>query len=250
PWPAGVPCGVLPIWVCRSSDGGRTWSRADGVELPTKSRLAAAGTLTLSDRIVPFGDIIEIGAGKLGVCLYAWHPETKTHASYFFTSADDGGTWSIAGIIGPDGLNETTPLRLAGGELIACARTHWDGQPNQEQRLELFRSTDNGATWQRERPVTMPNEHPAHLLQLADGRILLTYGDRNAPNGIEVRLSDDGGRTWSPPERIAGFEGDGGYPATVELADGRMLTASYAERSALRSGYHMDTVTWRLPPKK
>jgi hypothetical protein len=260
----GPPSAVLPIWVCRSADGGRTWSRAEGVEPPSRSRLAADGGLTLSDRLIPFGDVIEIGGGKLGVCLYAWHPETKTHASYFFTSGDDGSTWSIAGIIGPDGLNETTPLRLADGNLIACARTYWDGQPGNEQRLELFRSIDNGATWQRERPVSTPHEHPAHLLQLADGRILLTYGDRNGggkwpdgspgsaalPHGIEVRLSGDGGRTWSPPERIAGFDGDGGYPATVELADGRLLTAFYAKRSALRDGYQMATVTWRLPSKQ
>jgi hypothetical protein len=246
----GPPSTMLPIWVCRSADGGRTWSHAESVELPTKSRLAAAGTLALSDRIIPFGDIIEIDGGKLGVCLYASHPETKKHASYFFTSADDGGSWSIAGIIGSDGLTETTPLRLADGDLIACARTHWDDQPGHEQRLEIFRSTDNGATWQRERPVTMPKEHPAHLVQLADGHILLTYGDRNGPCGIEVRLSGDGGRTWSPPERIAGFEGDGGYPATVEFADGRLLTAFYAQRTALHDGYQMATVTWRLPPNK
>ncbi len=259
----GPPSTILPIWVCRSGDGGRTWSHAEGVELPSKSRLAAAGTLAVSDRLIPFGDIIEVDEGTLGACLYAWHPETKMHASYFFTSGDDGGSWTLAGIISPDGLTETTPLRLADGDLIACARTHWDGQPNHEQRLELFRSTDRGATWQRERPVTTPNEHPAHLLHLADGRILLTYGDRNGgknwpagspgsatfPHGIEVRHSGDGGRTWSPPERIAGFDGDGGYPATVELADGRLLTAFYAHRTAVHEGYHMATVTWRIPPK-
>jgi len=250
PRPIHPPSAILPIWVCRSADGGRTWKHAEGVELPSKSRLAAAGTVALCDTLIPFGDIIEIGEGKLGACLYAWCPQTKTQASYFFTSADDGGTWSIAGIIGPNGLNETAPLRLTDGDLIACARTHRDDQPNHEQRLELFRSTDNGATWQREQPVTTPIEHPAHLLQLADGRILLTYGDRKAPCGIEVRLSGDGGRTWSPPERIAGFEGDGGYPATVELADGRLLTAFYAQRTPAYEGYQMATVFWRLPPKE
>lgn len=249
----GPPATILPTWVCRSADGGRTWTRGDGVEPPTKSRLAAAGTLALSDRVIPFGDIIGIGGGKLGACLYAWDPGTKTHASYFFTSADDGATWSIAGIIGADGLNETTPLRLADGDLLACARTHWEEQPGKEQRLELFRSTDNGATWRRERPLTTPMEHPAHLLHLADGRILLTYGDRNAAKespegrGIEVRVSADGGRTWSKPERIASFEGDGGYPATVQLAGGTLLTAFYAKRTAMHDGYQMATVTWRLP---
>ena len=252
---------LLP-WVCRSADGGKTWTYAEGIELPSTSRLAA--TEQLSDRIIPFGDIIPLGGGKLGACLYAWHPETKTHDSYFFTSADDGATWQLAGVIGRGGLNETTPLRLSGGDLLACARTFKDQSPGNEQRLELFRSTDNGASWTREQAVSEPMEHPAHLLELADGRVLLTYGDRTHsswrsnwpdgsagkaefPNGIKTRISSDGGRTWSPPVRIADFDGDGGYPATVELADGRLLTAFYARRTADCDGYHMATVTWRYP---
>jgi hypothetical protein len=55
---------------------------------------------------------------------------------------------------------------------------------------------------------------------------------------------------WSRIERISSFEGDGGYPATVELADGRLLTAYYASRTAMHDGYQMATVTWRLPPKQ
>lgn len=187
----------LPIWVCRSADYGKTWTHTEGVELPSKSRLAA--TEQLSDRLIPFGDIIVIGDGKLGVCLYAWDPTRKTHDAYFFTSTDDGATWSVASVIGTGGLNETTPLRLANGDLLACARTFWDEQPRQEQRLELFRSKDNGASWKRERPVTGPMEHPAHLL---------------------------------------------------ELSDGRLLTAFYAQRTADHDGYQMATVTWRLPPKQ
>jgi len=76
------------------------------------------------------------------------------------------------------------------------------------------------------------------------------HGPPSAVLPIWVCRSADGGRTWSPPERIAGFDGDGGYPATVELADGRLLTAFYAKLSALRDGYQMATVTWRLPSKQ
>jgi hypothetical protein len=252
---------LLP-WVCRSADGGKTWAHAEGVELPSTSRLAA--TEKLSDRIIPFGAIIPLGSGKVGACLYAWHPATKAHDSYFFTSADDGATWQLAGVIGRGDLNETTPLRLSGGGLLACARTFKEQAPGNEQRLELFRSTDSGATWTREQAVSGPMEHPAHLLELANGRILLTYGDRSAaewsstwpdgspengrlPHGIEARTSSDGGKSWSPPVRIADFDGDGGYPATVELADGRLLTAFYARRTADHDGYQMATVTWRYP---
>ncbi len=255
------PAVILPIWVCRSTDGGRTWTRTEGVELPSKSRLAAQG-IVLSDHLFPFGDIIRLADGKLGVCLYAPKslgvPNSKhEHVSYFFTSADDGLTWTLTGVIGQDDVNETTPLLLPDGSLLACGRTTLG------RHLELFRSADHGATWKAEGPVTASGEHPADLTALADGRIVLTYGDRNGalpgskwpdglpgsgifPHGIEVRVSSDAGRTWSAPERIATFDGDGGYPATVQLTDGRLLTAYYAKRTPLHEGYQMATVTWKL----
>jgi hypothetical protein len=265
PPPAGQPAGhgppaaPLPIQVCRSADGGATWTRGDGVELPSRSRLAADRGLVLSDRLIPFGDVIEIGGGLLGACVYAGHPD-RTNDSYFFTSADDGRTWRIASVIARGDANETAPVRLSGGELLACARTVKD------QHLELLRSTDNGSSWAREAAVSKAMQHPAHLLVLADGRVLLTYGDRTGadwsrnwpdggrlagaaavPHGILVRMSGDSGRTWSEPARIAGFDGDGGYPATVELVDGRLLTAYYARRTPRHDGYQMATVTWRPP---
>ncbi|MEX0689101.1 MAG: hypothetical protein WD072_10585, partial [Pirellulales bacterium] len=57
-------------------------------------------------------------------------------------------------------------------------------------------------------------------------------------------------RAWAS-RRIAGFDGDGGdggYPATVELADGRLLTAFYGRKTPRHDGYQMATVTWRLSP--
>jgi hypothetical protein len=71
-------------------------------------------------------------------------------------------------------------------------------------------------------------------------------GPKAVPNGILVRLSADRGRTWTAPERIAGFDGDGGYPATVPLADGRLLTAYYARKTPRHDGYQMATVVWKF----
>jgi len=143
------PAAILPIWVCRSTDGGRTWTRTQGV--------------ALSDHLIPFGDIIQLGNGRLGVCLYA--PKSlgvpnsnHEHASYFFSSADDGLTWTLAGVIASQDVNETTPLLLLDGSLLACGRT------TRGRHLELFRSADHGATWKKPRVQSPP---PANIRRIS-----------------------------------------------------------------------------------
>jgi hypothetical protein len=84
---------------------------------------------------------------------------------------------------------------------------------------------------------------------LRDGRILLTHGIRHAGYyGIGMRFSEDQGRTWSRPVKMMDFDDawDGGYPSSVELQDGTLVTAYYAARVAQHQRYHMGAVRWRL----
>jgi hypothetical protein len=61
----------------------------------------------------------------------------------------------------------------------------------------------------------------------------MTYGYRRAPFGNQARVSKDEGRTWSEPLTVSsdGASGDLGYPSTVELADGTLLSAWYELRT-------------------
>ncbi len=70
---------------------------------------------------------------------------------------------------------------------------------------------------------------PSHLLRLKDGRLLMTYGHRRTPFGNQARVSADHGRTWSEPLVISadGASGDLGYPSTVQIDDGSLLTVWY-----------------------
>jgi len=81
--------------------------------------------------------------------------------------------------------------------------------------------------------------------------VVLSYGNRTpGDKGVDVRLSDDEGKTWSDPRRVADFEGDGGYPSSVQRPDGQIVTAYYTARTKTHRRYHMGAVIWSAPPAK
>ncbi len=223
---------VLAMWVCRSTDGGRTWTRSETLSPPATS-----------DHVIPFGDMVAMPDGALGVCIYSWDPPDG-HSAIFYASADGGCTWHVRGVIHAGLINETTPLCLPDGRLLAVARTLDD------QHLELHASVDAGVTWRAEGPVTLGFQHPGHLLLLTNGGILLTYGIRNRGcYGIGARISDDGGRTWDSPRLLVQFGVgdwiDGGYPSSVEISDGTLVTAYYCNGIESHQRYHMGVIRWK-----
>ena len=224
---------VLPTWVCRSEDGGRTWTHESTVD--------ASGDGP--ETIVPFGDIVQLADGNLGVSCYSWKPPGDI-GSHFYVSEDDGRTWSWRGIIRRGDSNETAPVVLPDGTLLAAVRTAKDAH------LELCESNDNGATWSDKGPITLGGQIPGHLLVLQDSRLLLTFGIRNTgQRGIGVRLSGDNGASWSAPRRIVDLEGGGdmGYPASVQSEDGTVITAYYCKHLPQHLRYHMGVARWSLP---
>jgi hypothetical protein len=158
-------------------------------------------------------------------------------------SHDDGRTWPEAAVLSDDHRGETAILRMRSGRWLAAARV--ERGPDEKTPawgLGLFDSADEGRTWNARDQVTAAKQHPGHLLQLADGRVLLTFGMRDV-GAIGMRVSDDEGRTWGPLEVLQKLDGgDLGYPATVETADGTLVTAYYYSKPA----YHMGVVRWRL----
>ncbi len=99
----------------------------------------------------------------------------------------------------------------------------------------------------RERLVTAAGSYTGDnflLLRLADGRIVLSYGNRCINNfGIDARISRDDGATWGAPIRLANrTRHDGGYPSNVQLADGRIVTAFYNQLPDIK--YEMCVSTW------
>ncbi len=224
---------ILQPWVCRSSDGGKTWSQIK--KFPARE----AGW----SEHIPFGDIIVAEDGSLRVSTYQGKfkdetksTRTKSWRSWQFRSDDDGKTWHAVNIIGPT-HNETTIFHVKGKEWLAAART---------SAMDLFASNDDGKTWKGPQRVTGRNEINGHLAQLKDGRLLLTYGNRvKGEYGVLAKLSSDNGKTWSKPIRLAMTNNtDCGYPSSIQRSDGKIVTAYYAKGSPLYEKYQMSVVIW------
>ena len=212
--------------------------------------------------IIPYGRIAPLPDGSVGVMLY--RDEVA-----FFVSKDGGQTWSKRGQLSSERTyNETAWLRLENGDLFAASRSYGAGNGGNHaakggsvaQHLEAFRSSDQGATWKAEGPLTLPMQHPGDLTRLPDGRILLTYGVRNDGDwGINYRIGSADARDWSSPVQLVDLQGstdapnatkpqrDGGYPSTVVLKDGTFVTAYYSRGIPSHQRYHVGVVRWALP---
>jgi Neuraminidase (sialidase) len=215
---------LVGAWMIRSSDGGLTFSQPYKVPVTSPH-----GPIVLRD-----GRLLYPGKryggpqkGEIGIC----------------ESRDDGLTWkwmaSIPSRPGDDfeQYHELHGVEASDGRLIVHVRNH--NQPNERETLQT-ESTDGGKTWSVPRPIGVWGL-PSHLLRLRDGRLLMSYSYRRAPRGNHARVSSDHGRTWSEPIVLSDDgTGDLGYPSTVELPGGELLTLWYEYK---RSG----SVAAKLP---
>lgn len=204
--------GDLGVWLVRSTDGGQTWS----TRLPTVVN-SPHGPIQLRDgRLLYAGKGLWTNEKKIGVC----------------ESRDDGQTWQWLAEIptrpGDEvvkGYHELHAVEANDGTIVAQIRNHNKANAGETLQSE---STDGGKTWSEPHPIGVWGL-PSHLLRLRDGRLLMTYGHRRPPFGNQARISADSGKTWGEAMIISGdgAGGDLGYPSTVELADGSLLTIWY-----------------------
>jgi sialidase-1 len=216
-------------WVLLSDDGGDTWSAP--VSAPAS---APHGPVRLRN-----GDLLYLGkdARDLSAAsIIAAH------------SIDDGRTWrtlcelpvhpaTIAA-----NYHEPHVVELPNGRLIGLIRLENAGQSDVTQaglvNFSMLQTTsdDGGNSWTVPQPARDALGHPfhgspPHLIRHASGALICVYSFRQHPYGQRAMLSWDDGLSWSTDWIIRddGPSWDLGYPASVELGDGSVLTVYYQQ---------------------
>ena len=208
--------------VVRSEDRGQTW---------TEDQLL---NYTPINGASPFGKIREVD-GVLHMPIYgggnvAGDPDraarvgAATCPTHLLRSTDSGRTWGDPTLVAL-GLNEADFLILPDGTWLFAARGEDRGA------IHTCRSTDAGRTWTYETRVTVHGEHPPDLTLLSNGWVLLTFGHRLVPFGVQGLISRDRGHTWDPRRLLyedTCYGTDSGYPSTVRLPGGLLVTVFYS----------------------
>jgi hypothetical protein len=158
-----------------------------------------------------------------------------------FKTVDGGVTWENRAWLGeePEAFDiMPSSVRLSPTEILTTIR----GRETNPRRdfIKAFHSKDNGDSWQAlPEPVvdTGAGGSPPALVKMSDGRLALAYTFRSQYGSrVCLRMSSDGGRTWSHeiPLRMGdGATNDIGYPRMVQRPDGKLVITYYWNHAVL-----------------
>lgn len=234
-------------WIRTSADGGETWGPA--IRAPVTAphgpiRLRTGTLLYLGKSFLtdPAGRRIDNGE------------------ILAYQSDNDGTTWDRLGTVplypgtADAQYHEPHLVELQDGRLLGLIRLQdAPSHPRLQDRglvhfsLMQAESTDGGWTWTYALPLGFHGS-PPHLIQHSSGTVICAYGYRLPPFGQRIMLSHDGGQSWLYDYvlRDDGPDADLGYPASVELDDGSILTVYYQKQSATEKCSLLWS-RWRLP---
>ena len=261
-------CPFGQVELMRSRDNGQTWTfprvlldspiddRDAGVLETTKgSLLATTFTSNAYDE-----RIIKVGAPK------KWSVEKRTRwlaahnrvpaadrkkelGTWMIRSTDGGVTWSPrydSLVNSPHG-----PVDLKDGRLLYAGKNLW----REKTWVGVCESKDDGQSWQRLAQIPTrkdddpKNYHELHAVEAANGDLITHIRNHNKKHNRETLQTEsrDGGKTWS--DRII-VSGDGaghdlGYPSTVQIEDGSLVTVWY-EKLAGDSLAVLRQARWKL----
>lgn len=229
----------------RSADGGRTWSPLIAYPFQPKGpiELHTGQLCAITERQGIIACYLSDSLGE--------HWEQVGHIAGFPATLQVNGE-HIEMFYG-----EPHIAQLPDGRIMALIRAHmsygykghWPYNPPWHAAAYMWQafSSDMGRTWTQPEPTNLWG-FPPHLTLLADGRLLVTYGRRWPPYGQRAAV-------WEPTVGSMHFaevvirddapDHDLGYPSSVQLSDGTILTVYYQKTQMDRKPCLMGTM-WRL----
>ncbi len=206
-----------------SLDKGQTWSGP--FRLPFADLNLRART-----------DYQVLGAKDLILFLTAQKTNNREGRPFCARTRTGGKYWNQFAWIGPQPPSGysimPSSVRMPNGDFLVALRRR-NNDPAQHNFIELFRSRDDSLSWQwLANPVKENGQssgNPPSMVRLIDGRLCITYANRNKPHTIRAVFSTDDGTTWGPEYvlRSGAGEPDIGYTRTVQRPDGKLVTIYY-----------------------
>jgi len=251
--------GSTNIRISRSEDCGATWSSSELMNGQGNEDWSGSGATGPNDPhrfYSPYGKMLTLADGTLLMDYHIQYTHPPRKSAVFITRSKDGGrTWIDTVRIAED-HDETALCDLGNGHILAVMRTSDTINTPFPTTLQQAESTDGGYTWSEPRIITGDGEYPADVIRLNDGRLLLTYGRRVPPHGVQGMISHDDGKTWDTEHKLF-LVGDSstldcGYPSSVQLDTGEVVTAYYAcdpvsvgEEASRRLGAHAASLIYQ-----
>ncbi len=201
--------GTRTVWLMRSADDGKTWTRPANITSGLKRdnwTWYATGP----------GVGIQMKGGRMIVPCDHFLAGSKEKRSHVVFSDDGGRTWRLGGDTGPD-CNECQVVERPDGRLALNMRSY-----RASHRRLISISSDRGLTWSAptDDPALIDPVCQAGLIHLPDRAWLFTNPASLKRENLTVRLSPDQGASWPTARTL--HSGPAAYSSPAVLPNGNL----------------------------
>ena len=196
---SSVEQGKWDTWIERSTDNGKTWTKA--------------GPITVSDQ-----DDVPDAAFLAATARAADGPDVVVHTKLYAPAKE------TVGIIQP------AVVPLQGHHLRLFARSH-----SRSARIAVADSYDDGKTWTQAHFLPLPNPNSGiDAVRLRDGRIVLIFNNStNARTPLNLAVSRDG-EHFQIFKTLEDGPNQYSYPAMIQASNGDLLMTYSWRRRTIR----------------